>query len=81
MSENEYQVMKGDVWVKALLKEKRINGEWIVWEDSNALLHYSRGDVSHSVSSSYELMMEVGPVTRTESESLIISSVSVYICY
>ena len=38
MSENEYKVMKGNVWVKALLKEKRINGEWIVWKDSNALL-------------------------------------------
>lgn len=33
------EVMKGDIWVKALLKGKRINGEWIVWEDSNALLH------------------------------------------
>ena len=42
---------------------------------------YSRGDVSHSVSSSYELMMEVGPVTSTESESFILSLVSVYICY
>ena len=39
MSENEYKVMKGNVWVKALLKEKRINGEWIVWKGSNALLH------------------------------------------
>lgn len=42
---------------------------------------YSRGDRSHSVSSSYDLMMELDPLTSIESESLILSSVCVYIYY